>query len=140
MTGENAVPAEAGTVDPAAVQKYRELIGLMADERTLRGRQLQDLEAAMNALGLRHEDVEMDVKVLVRHRGLSAQLSDIRARIKAFENAAGQAAKEARHYAAKLEESRSRETDAQTKASAARQQITELDTLETNNPRLFATA
>lgn len=110
----------------------------MADERTLRGRQLQDLEIAMKALGLAEENVETDVQALIRHRDLSAQLTEIRLRIQTLESAAEETAKEVRHYAAKLEAARSRYSGAHTKVTVARREIAELDSLERDNPRLFA--
>jgi chromosome segregation ATPase len=138
LTSQDTLARQTGAPDPAIVHKYRELVGLMADERTLRGRQLEDLEASMRALGIGQDDVQTDVEALLRHRTLAAQLADMRAHIEKLEAAVSRAVQEVRHHEGQLQQAQARQADAVSQVRAARMEIAELDGLERDNPRLFA--
>lgn len=125
-------------LDDATLAVYREILGLKADERTLRGRELERLEAAINAMGLSSQDVEADTEDILRYRELTTQLAEAGALIEAERRGIETATDEVEHYTSKLREAMIRRKEALAKVDAARRPANQLDELKRRNPRLFS--
>jgi len=123
--------------DPA-LAVYREILALMADERTLRGRELERLEAAIRTLGLSSQDVEADTEDILRYRELSDQLGEAHALIDAEREGIKAATDEVEHHTSKLREAMIRRKEALAKVDTARRPAALLDVLKRRNPRLFS--
>lgn len=125
-------------LDDATLAVYREILGLKADERTLRGRELERLEAAISAMGLSSQDVEADTEDILRYRELTTQLAEAGALIEAERRGIETATDEVEHYTSKLREAMIRRKEALAKVDAARRPAHQLDELKRRNPRLFS--
>jgi len=126
------------TLDDTTLAVYREILALKADERTLRGRELERLEAAIRTLGLSSQDVEADTEDFLRYRELSARLGEARALIDAEREGIKTATDEVEQYTSKLREAMIRRKQAQAKVEAANRPAAQLDELKRRNPRLFS--
>ena len=122
----------------ATLAVYREILALKADERTLRGRELERLEAAIKSLGLSEQDVEADTEDILRYRELSAQLGEARTLIDAQREGIKTATDEVDHYTSKLREAMIRRKEALAKVETANRPAARLDELKRRNPRLFS--
>ncbi len=116
---------------------YRELIGMLAQERTLNSAQLATLEIVKEVLGVDDEDTQKDIEVLELHRELSLQTRRSRATVKAGQRRIEETAEEIDRLRARLDAVLKQQAEAEEQTRMAREELGELEWLEHANPRLF---